>query len=46
VRARYAQTGAMEGRPRNTTYRMTDVWIGGPGEWRLQARHAQPVAGD
>jgi ketosteroid isomerase-like protein len=46
VRARYSQTAAMEGRPRNTTYRLTDVWIGGPGEWRLQARHAQPVAGD
>jgi len=46
VRSRYSQTGSMEGRQRNTTYRMTDVWIGEPGAWQLQARHAQPVEGD
>lgn len=46
VRSRYSQTGSMEGERRNTTYRMTDVWVGEPGAWRLQARHAQPVEGD
>jgi ketosteroid isomerase-like protein len=46
VRARYSQTGSMEGRRRDTTFRMTDVWVGEPGDWRLQARHAQPIEGD
>ena len=46
VRARYSQTGSMNGERRNTTFRMTDVGVGEPGAWRLQARHAQPVEGD
>ena len=46
VRSRYVQTGSMNGLPRNTTFRMTDVWIGEAGNWKLQARHAQPIAGN
>ena len=46
VRSRYSQTGSMDGERRNTTFRMTDVWVGRPGAWQLQARHAQPVEGD
>jgi ketosteroid isomerase-like protein len=46
VRSRYSQRASMDGAPRNTTFRMTDVWLGGPGAWKLQARHAQPIAGD
>jgi Domain of unknown function (DUF4440) len=46
VRSRYTQRASMDGSPRNTTFRMTDVWIGAPGAWELQARHAQPIAGD
>ena len=46
VRSRYSQRASMDGQPRNTTFRMTDVWVGAPGAWKLQARHAQPIAGD
>ena len=46
VRSRYSQTGSMNGAPRDTIFRMTDVWVGSPGDWKLQARHAQPIAGD
>jgi ketosteroid isomerase-like protein len=46
VRSRYTQEGSMAGDPRNTTFRMTDVWVGEPGRWKLQARHAQPIGGD
>jgi ketosteroid isomerase-like protein len=46
ARSRYRQRGRMGEQPRNTTYRMTDVWVRMPDGWKLQARHAQPVAGD
>lgn len=46
ARSRYRQTGSMDGARRNTTYRMTDVWVHGSAGWRLEARHAQPVQGD
>lgn len=46
ARSRYVQRASMDGQPRNTTFRMTDVWVGGVGAWKLQARHAQPIAGD
>ena len=46
ARSRYRQRGRMGRHTRNTTYRMTDVWIRLPEGWKLQARHAQPVAGD
>ena len=46
VRSRLRQTGAMGDQRRDTTFRMTDVWIRRAGAWRLQARHAQPVSGD
>jgi ketosteroid isomerase-like protein len=46
ARSRYRQRGRMGAQARNTTYRMTDVWVRMPEGWRLQARHAQPVAGD
>lgn len=46
ARSRYRQHGHMGERPRNSVYRMTDVWVRGPDGWRLQARHAQPVEGD
>jgi ketosteroid isomerase-like protein len=46
VRSRFTQEGSMDGSPRNSTFLMTDVWIGTSGKWKLQARHAQPVAGD
>ena len=46
VRSRYRQRARMGEQARNTTYRMTDVWVRGDHGWQLQARHAQPVAGD
>jgi ketosteroid isomerase-like protein len=46
ARSRYRQAGAMGGARRNTTYRMTDVWVRTAAGWRLEARHAQPVDGD
>ena len=46
VRSRYTQRARMGEQARNTTYRMTDVWVRGDAGWQLQARHAQPVAGD
>lgn len=46
VRSRYSQRGSMAGARRDTTFRMTDVWVHDGERWRLQARHAQPVAGD
>lgn len=46
VRSRYRQQGQMGGLPRNSVFRMTDVWVRAPDGWRLQARHAQPVQGD
>ncbi len=46
VRSRYRQSARMGDRPRNTTYRMTDVWIRMSAGWQLQVRHAQPVEGD
>lgn len=46
VRSRYRQRAHMGDQARNTTYRMTDVWVQGDGGWKLQARHAQPVDGD
>ncbi|MBW3658910.1 MAG: nuclear transport factor 2 family protein [Actinobacteria bacterium] len=46
ARSRYRQVGRMGGERRDGAYRMTDVWVRMPDGWRLQARHAQPVAGD
>lgn len=46
ARSRYRQSGRMGEQRRDTTYRMTDVWVRMADGWRLQARHAQPVAGD
>lgn len=47
ARSRYRQRGALGDERRDTTYRMTDVWIrDSEGVWRLEARHAQPVEGD
>lgn len=46
ARSRYRQRGAMGEQRRDTTYRMTDVWVRMPAGWQLQARHAQPVEGD
>jgi hypothetical protein len=46
VRSRYSQRGSMAGARRDTTFRMTDVWVHDGERWRLQVRHAQPVAGD
>jgi ketosteroid isomerase-like protein len=46
ARSRFRQRGAMGDEPRNTTYRMTDVWVRMPDGWKLQARHAQPIEGD
>jgi hypothetical protein len=46
VRSRYAQRGSMGGDRRDTTFRMTDVWVRHGDAWRLHVRHAQPVAGD
>src|SRR3712207_2569548 len=46
ARTRYRQRGSMDSQPRNSTFRMTDVWILDGGQWQLQARHAQPVEGD
>lgn len=46
VRSRYRQRGRMGDQPRNTTYRMTDVWVRTADGWKLQTRHAQRVEGD
>ncbi len=46
ARSRYRQRGRMGQQARDTTYRMTDVWIRMDDGWKLQARHAQPVQGD
>jgi len=46
ARSRYRQSGRMGDQARNTTYRMTDVWVRMPGGWKLQVRHAQPLEGD
>jgi ketosteroid isomerase-like protein len=46
ARSRFTQKASMNGSPRNSTYRMTDVWIPTDGEWQIQARHSQRVAGD
>lgn len=46
VRSRYRQQARMGELPRDTVFRMTDVWIQTSDGWKLQARHAQPVEGD
>lgn len=46
ARSRYRQTGRMGAQSRNSTYRMTDVWVRMADGWKLQARHAQPIQGD
>jgi ketosteroid isomerase-like protein len=46
VRTRYRQRGRMGDQRRHGTYRITDVWVRGARGWQLQARHAQPLAGD
>ena len=46
VRSRYRQRAALGTSPRNTVFRMTDVWIPHADGWRLHVRHAQPIEGD
>ena len=46
VRSRYRQRGALGRHPRNTVFRMTDLWVQHSSGWQLHARHAQPVEGD
>lgn len=46
VRSRYRQQARMGHLPRNTVFRMTDVWVQTSDGWKLQARHAQSVEGD
>lgn len=46
ARSRYRQQGRIGQEARNTTYRITDVWIRMNDGWKLQARHAQPVQGN
>lgn len=46
ARSRYSQRARMGSERRDSTYRMTDVWVATPAGWRLEARHAQPIAGD
>ena len=46
ARSRYRQQSRMGQRARNTTYRMTDVWVRMTDGRKLQARHAQPVQGN
>ena len=46
ARSRFTQRASMNGSPRNSTYRITDVWVPGPAGWQVQARHSQRVAGD
>jgi ketosteroid isomerase-like protein len=46
VRSRYRQTGAMGHSPRNSVFRMTDLWVLHPEGWQLHVRHAQPIEGD
>ena len=46
VRSRYRQRGALGTSPRNTVFRMTDVWVAQPDGWKIEARHAQPIEGD
>lgn len=46
ARSRFTQRASMNGSPRNSTYRITDVWVPGPDGWQVQARHSQRVAGD
>lgn len=46
ARSRYRQRGSMGGERRNTTFRMTDVWVRHRDGWKLHVRHAQPVEGD
>jgi ketosteroid isomerase-like protein len=46
ARSRFTQEASMNGSPRNSTYRMTDVWINAGEQWQIQARHSQRVAGD
>jgi ketosteroid isomerase-like protein len=46
VRSRYRQKGVMGHSPRNSVFRMTDVWILHPEGWQLHVRHAQPIEGD
>lgn len=46
VRSRYRQTGSMGDQRRNTTFRMTDVWVRHDIDWKLHVRHAQPIEGD
>lgn len=46
VSSRYRQHARMGDLPRNTVFRMTDVWVLMSGGWKLQTRHAQRVEGD
>lgn len=45
ARSRFRQRASMNGKPRSSTYRITDVWIRSAGEWQIQARHSQVVEG-
>lgn len=46
ARSRYRQSGRMGDERRDTTFRMTDVWVRHGAKWKLHVRHAQPVEGD
>jgi ketosteroid isomerase-like protein len=46
ARSRYRQTGWMGDQRRDTTFRMTDVWVRHEQGWKLHVRHAQPIEGD
>jgi ketosteroid isomerase-like protein len=46
ARSRFRQRAEMNGSRRNSTYRMTDVWIRNGDVWQIQARHSQRVEGD
>jgi ketosteroid isomerase-like protein len=46
VRSRYRQKGVMGRSPRNSVFRMTDLWVLHPEGWQIHVRHAQPIEGD
>jgi ketosteroid isomerase-like protein len=46
VRSRYRQNGVMGHSPRNSVFRMTDLWVLHREGWKLHVRHAQPIEGD
>jgi hypothetical protein len=43
VRARYRQTGSIDGERRDAEYLMTDVWVERDGRPQLVTRHISPL---